>query len=125
MILHLVFFKFAEPFQWCDDEVIDVEASTRQHPLHINEIVGWACGRNISPRKQAMDFVVMGLFETQETLSAFLTHPNHQQGVMKWQKIASWQVVDIDIGSDTTKFVGLLDGWADFSATKLEELKIY
>ncbi|WP_259740095.1 Dabb family protein [Pseudomonas brassicacearum] len=84
-------------------------------PLHINEIVGWACGRNISPRKQAMDFVVMGLFEIQETLSAFLTHPNHQQGVMKWQKIASGQV--LGIGSDTTKFVGLLDGWADFGVT--------
>lgn len=125
MILHLVFFKFDEPFQWCDDEVIDAEASTRQHPLHINEIVGWACGRNISPRKQAMDFVVMGLFETQETLSAFLTHPNHLQGVMKWQKIASWQVVDVDIGSDTTKFVGLLDGWADFGVTTLEKLKVY
>ncbi|MGE8179307.1 Dabb family protein [Pseudomonas fluorescens] len=125
MILHLVFFKFDEPFQWCDDEVIDAEASTRQHPLHINEIVGWACGRNISPRKQAMDFMVMGLFETQETLSAFLTHPNHLQGVMKWQKIASWQVVDVDIGSDTTKFVGLLDGWADFGVTTLEKLKVY
>ncbi|MGE8096656.1 Dabb family protein [Pseudomonas fluorescens] len=125
MILHLVFFKFDEPFQWCDDEVIDAEASTRQHPLHINEIMGWACGRNISPRKQAMDFMVMGLFETQETLSAFLTHPNHLQGVMKWQKIASWQVVDVDVGSDTTKFVGLLDGWADFGVTKLEELKVY
>lgn len=125
MILHLVFFKFDEPFQWCDDEVIDAEASTRQHPLHINEIVGWACGRNISPRKQAMDFVVMGLFETQETLSAFLTHPNHLQGVMKWQKIASWQVVDVDIGSDTTKFVGLLDSWADFGVTTLEKLKVY
>lgn len=125
MILHLVFFKFDEPFQWCDDEVIDAEASTRQHPLHINEIVGWACGRNISLRKQAMDFVVMGLFETQETLSAFLTHPNHLQGVMKWQRIASWQVVDVDIGSDTTKFVGLLDGWADFGVTTLEELKAY
>ncbi|RON08578.1 stress responsive protein [Pseudomonas brassicacearum] len=125
MILHLVFFKFDEPFQWCDDEVIDAEASTRQHPLHINEIVGWACGRNISPRKQAMDFVVMGLFETQEALSAFLVHPNHQQGVMKWQKIASWQVVDIDIGSDTTKFVGLLNGWADFGVTTLEKLKTY
>jgi hypothetical protein len=125
MILHLVFFKFDEPFQWCDDEVIDAEASTRQHPLHINEIVGWACGRNISPRKQAMDFVVMGLFETQESLSAFLVHPNHQQGVMKWQKIASWQVVDIDIGSDTTKFVGLLNGWADFGVTTLEKLKTY
>lgn len=124
MILHLVFFKFDEPFQWCDDEVIDAEASTRQHPLHINEIVGWACGRNISLRKQAMDFVVMGLFKSQEALSTFLIHPNHQQGVQKWQKIASWQVIDIDIGSDSTKFFGLLNSWAGFSMTPLEELKV-
>jgi hypothetical protein len=38
---------------------------------------------------------------------------------------SSWQVVAIDSGSDTTKFVGLLDGWADFGVTKLEELKVY
>ncbi|UUY07878.1 Dabb family protein [Pseudomonas sp. J452] len=123
MILHLVFFKFDEPYQWCDDEVIDAETATRQHPVHINEIAGWACGRNISLRKQAMDFVVMGLFENQQALSAFLIHPNHQLGVQKWQKIASWQVVDIDIGSDTTKFFGLFNSWSDFSLTTLEELK--
>lgn len=124
MIIHLVFFKFYEPFKWCDDEVIDAEASTRQHPFHINEILGWACGRNTSQREQAMDFVVMGLFENQEALSAFLIHSNHQQGVLKWQKIASWKVVDIDIGSDTTKLAGLFDGWADFNMTEFEELKI-
>lgn len=123
MIIHLVLFKFNEPFQWCDDEVIDAEESTRQHPLHIKEILGWACGRNISARKQAMDFVVMGLFENQEALSSFLAHPNHQLGVLKWQRIASWQIVDLDIGSDTTKFFGLLNGWSDFSLTSLEELK--
>lgn len=124
MILHLVFFKFDEPFQWCDDEVIDAEAATRQHPLHINEIRGWTCGRNISLRKQAMDFVVMGLFEDQEALSAFLVHPHHQIGVQKWQRIANWQVVDIELGSDTTQFAGLLGGLADFSMTGLEELTV-
>ncbi|ELN4740961.1 Dabb family protein [Pseudomonas aeruginosa] len=120
MILHLVFFKFHEPFQWCDDEVIDAEASTRQHPLHIREILGWACGRNISPRNRAVDFAVMGLFDNQDALSAFLIHPNHQQGVSKWQKIASWQVVDLDIESDTTKFFGLINDWADSSLTQFE-----
>lgn len=124
MILHLVFFKFDEPFQWCDDEVIEAEASTRQHPHYIDRILGWACGRNISLRKKAMDFVVMGLFESQEDLSAFLIHPNHQEGVLKWQKIATWQVVDIDIGSDTTKLFGLLNGWADFSIASFDALNI-
>lgn len=124
MILHLVLFKFHEPFQWCDDEVINAEASTRQHPLHIKEILGWACGRNISQRKRAVDFAVIGLFESQDALSTFLTHQNHQQGVLKWQRIASWEVVDLEIGSDTTKFFGLLNGWADSSLAPLEELKV-
>lgn len=123
MIIHLVLFKFNEPFQWCDDEVIDAEASTRQHPLHIKEILGWACGRNISQRKRSVDFAVISLFESQDALSTFLAHPNHQLGVLKWQKIASWQVADIDIGSDATKFFGLLNGWSDFNLTPLEELK--
>lgn len=124
MLLHLVFFKFHEPFQWCDDEVIEAEESTLEHPLYIEEILGWACGRNISPRTKAMDFVVMGLFENKKNLSAFLTHQNHLQGVLKWQKIANWQVVDIDIGSDTTKFFGLLNGLAEFGVKQVDELNI-
>ncbi len=38
MILHLVFFKCIEPYQWGDEEVIDAELTTRQHPLPIDEI---------------------------------------------------------------------------------------
>lgn len=67
-----------------------------------------------------MDFVVMGLFENQAALSTFLIHPNQQQGVLMWQKIASWQVVDIEIGSETTNFAGLLNSWVDFSMASLE-----
>ncbi|CAD5199965.1 hypothetical protein [Pseudomonas sp. FEN] len=37
-------------------------------------------------------------------------------------EVASWQVAYIGIGSDTEKFVGLLDGWIDFSVTTLKEL---
>lgn len=124
MLLHLFFFKLHEPFQWCDDEVIEAEESTLEHPLYIEEILDWACGRNISPRTKTMDFVVMGLFENQKNLSAFLTHQNHLQGVLKWQKIANWQVVDIDIGSDTTKFFGLLNGLAEFGVKQVDELNI-
>lgn len=43
---------------------------------------------------------------------------------MKWQKIASWQVVDIDIGSDTTEFLGLLNGLAEFGVAQVDELNI-
>lgn len=116
MILHLVIFKLNSPFQWCDDEVIDAEASTHQHPKHIKEISGWFCARNISFREQAMDFVVMGLFENQDDLSAYLIHPDHQQSVQKWRKIANWKVMDIDLGSDTTRIFGLLSGLAGTSA---------
>lgn len=38
MILHLVFFKFIELYQWGDEEVVDAELTTRQHPLPIDEI---------------------------------------------------------------------------------------
>ena len=124
MILHLVFFKFHEPFQWCDSEVLEAEAATRGHPHRISEIAGWACGRNISVRKRAMDFVVMGLFESQEELSSFLIHPDHQDGVLMWQKIASWQVVDIDINSDTTQWSGLLDGWTDVVSAPLDAVSV-
>lgn len=124
MILHLVLFKFNEPFEWGDHEVTDAETATRQHPVHIKEIVGWACGRNVSDRKKAVDFAVIGLFESQETLAAFMTHPDHLHGVSKWQRIAHWQVLDLDIGSDTTKLSGLLDSWAEFDSALLEELKV-
>lgn len=51
----------------------------------------------------------MGVFKDQEDLRAYLEHPDHQQGVRKWKEIANWKVVDIDLGSDTTKFFGLLN----------------
>ncbi|WP_241666712.1 Dabb family protein [Stutzerimonas nosocomialis] len=87
MILHLVIFKLNNPLQWCDEEVVEAEATTRQHPKRIGEIRGWFCARNISPREQAMDFVVAGLFKNQEDLSAYLVHPDHQQGVRKWERL--------------------------------------
>lgn len=71
MLLHLVFSSSMSHFQWCDDEVIEAEELTLEHPLYIDEILGWACGRNISPRTKAMDFVVMGLFETKENSLPF------------------------------------------------------
>ena len=110
MILHLVFFKFIEPYQWGDEEVIDAESTTHQHPLYIDESLGWACGRNISERAQAMDFVVMGLFENHTQLSAYLIHPDHMRGVEKWRRIATWSVVDVEVDSQTSSFAGLLAG---------------
>lgn len=71
-----------------------------------------------------MDFVVMGLFASPEALSGYLIHPDHQRGVQKWQKIASWNVVDMDISNDTTKFFGLLNTWADFGMSQLEEMNV-
>lgn len=117
MIFHIVIFKLNSPFQWGDDEVVEAETSTRQHPNHIKEIQGWFCARNISPREQAMDFVAIGLFKDQEELRVYLEHPDHQQGVRKWKKIANWKVVDIDLSSDTTKFFGLLDALTNINST--------
>ncbi|TDQ39425.1 stress responsive alpha/beta barrel protein [Thiopseudomonas denitrificans] len=64
-----------------------------------------------------MDFVAIGLFKDQEELRVYLEHPDHQQGVRKWKKIANWKVIDIDLSSDTTKFFGLLDALTNINST--------
>jgi hypothetical protein len=108
MLMHVVLFTFKNPWSWASLEAIDAERSTRAHPIHISEIKGWSCGRNITKRDIAADFVVFGLFENTEDLNAYIVHPDHQTGVMKWKLIADWKVVDIDLASDFTLNSGLL-----------------
>lgn len=37
--------------------------ATHAHPNFIDEIKGWACGRNTTQREIAADFMVMGLLK--------------------------------------------------------------
>ncbi|AHG21715.1 stress responsive protein [Chania multitudinisentens RB-25] len=108
MLMHIVLFTFKAPWSWASLEAIDAERSTRAHPNHIEEIKGWTCGRNITRRNIAADFVVIGLFENRETLDAYIEHPNHQIGVAKWRAIADWTIADIELTSDFTLNNGLL-----------------
>ncbi len=52
----------------------------------------------------------MGLFEDHAHLSAYLIHRDHMRGVDKWQRIATWSVVDIEVDSQTSSFAGWLAG---------------
>jgi hypothetical protein len=75
---------------WASVEAIDAEWSTRAHPNYIDEIKGLTCGRNITRRNIAADFVVISIFEGREALESYIVHPNHQAGVEKW-KATDWQ----------------------------------
>ncbi|UTH75627.1 Dabb family protein [Chromobacterium sp. IIBBL 290-4] len=108
MLMHIVLFTFKKPWSWESEEAIDAEKATHAHPDHIAEIKGWTCGRNTTKRDIAADFVVVGLFENREELNAYIIHPNHQLGVMKWKAIADWKVVDVEVSSETTLNSGLL-----------------
>ena len=109
MLMHIVSFTFKSPWSWSSLQAIEAERATRSHQNHIPEIKGWSCGRNITRRKIAADFVVIGLFDDREAMEAYLVHPDHQAGVSKWKAIADWIVVDIDLESDFTLNSGLLD----------------
>lgn len=115
MLMHIVLFTFKNPWSWASLEAIDAERTTRAHPNHINEIKGWTCGRNTTKRDIAADFVVLGLFENREDLDAYIIHPDHQKGVVKWKSIADWKVVDIELPSAFTFNCGLLSLLNDLS----------
>ncbi|QUJ69481.1 Dabb family protein (plasmid) [Photobacterium sp. GJ3] len=106
MILHIVTFNFRSPWSWASIEAIEAEQATRNHPAHIPQIRAWVCGRNISNRSIAADFVVIGLFDNQETLAEYIQHPDHQIGVAKWKALADWHVVDIDLTSSYSLAIG-------------------
>ncbi|MBZ2398691.1 Dabb family protein [Erwinia amylovora] len=108
VLMHIVLFTLKKELDWTSEEVIDAERATHAHPNFIDEIKGWACGRNTTQREIAADFMVMGLFESRDDLNAYLIHPDHQAGVKKWQAIADWKVVDIELNSHSTLNRGLL-----------------
>jgi hypothetical protein len=108
MILHIVTFSFKEYWSWSSLEVIEAEKRTRNHPSHINQIKGWICGRNITNRSIASDFVVVGLFTNRKDLDEYLVHHDHREGVTKWKEVATWNVVDIDLEEDSSQITGAL-----------------
>lgn len=116
MLMHIVLFTFKTPWSWASLEAIDAERATRAHPNHIDEIKGWTCGRNTTKRDIAADFVVLGLFKNRDDLNAYIIHPDHQKGIVKWKFIAEWKVVDIELPSDFTLNSGLFSVLNDLSS---------
>ncbi|SHO58671.1 Dabb family protein [Vibrio quintilis] len=100
MILHIVLFQFRTPWNWSARQAQEAELVTQNHPTHIDEIKGWFCGRNMTIRDIAADFVVLGLFNNTDELQSYIMHPDHQQGVKQWQALADWQVVDVELSGD-------------------------
>ncbi|KUI98312.1 Stress responsive alpha-beta barrel domain protein [Vibrio sp. MEBiC08052] len=109
MILHVVLFTFKKNWSWSSTNAIEAEQATRNHPRHIEEIKGWICGRNISRREIAADFIAIGIFNNTDDLEKYIVHPNHREGVEKWKAIAEWNIVDIDLSTDFSQATGYLN----------------
>lgn len=100
MLLHIVLFSFNDTLDWNCPEIREAEGVTYEHPKYISEIKGWICGRNVTNRDIAADFVVIGLFNDVHDLESYINHPNHRVGVEKWANLANWKVADIEIAKD-------------------------
>lgn len=95
MIRHVVMFKFHDEAGFGDAPAIAAERATSALPASIAEIEEWFCGRNVSGRDIAQDYLVMGDFANQEALERYLEHPAHQDAIAAWAKVATWAVVDV------------------------------
>lgn len=105
MIQHLVLFSLRAGVSWDDPRAGHAERITAEHPARIREILAWSSGRNITPRPEACDFAVAGLFLDRAALDRYLAHPHHRLGVRAWRELATWSVVDLDIDERSTAAV--------------------
>ncbi|HBR99067.1 MAG TPA: stress responsive protein [Gammaproteobacteria bacterium] len=101
MILHIVLFTFKDGYSWQSPAALTAEAKSKDHPSHIQEIIAWMTGRNISDRDIAADFAVAGVFTDQAALQRYRVDPDHHVGATLWAKIATWQIIDIDLSADS------------------------
>ncbi|MCF6366554.1 MAG: Dabb family protein [Bacteroidales bacterium] len=80
MIKHIVFIKLKGV---SDDEKNDglnkLKTALDNLPSQISEIKKFETGINISDASTASDFVLIGEFESKETLEAYKSHPEHQK----------------------------------------------
>lgn len=101
LITHIVLFRFHPGVDWSDARAIVAESVSVQHEFEIDVIREWTVGRDFSRRDISYDFAVIGRFSSADDLTAFRSHPHHQQGVRLWRELAEWVVVDIDTGGGT------------------------
>lgn len=97
MIRHVVLFRFRPGVDWSDARARAAEAATASHPDHIEEILDWEFGRNMTERAVAYDFALIGTFADREAIDRYLNHPDHVRGVELWKEIATWVVADFTV----------------------------
>ena len=99
-ILHQVLFWLKPGWSWENKEVLDAEQATHDHPKYIPQIIFWSCGRRIIDRKGSADFSLIGVFENAQSVQEYLTHDDHQKGVMLWSRVGTWTVSDTFLRSN-------------------------
>jgi hypothetical protein len=97
-IRHVVLFRFRPGVTWDDPRAVAAEQATAGHPEHIEEIIDWESGRNLSVRPAAYDFALIGTFADQAAVDRYLGHPDHVRGVRLWDEIATWVIADFPGG---------------------------
>jgi hypothetical protein len=97
LIRHVVLFKFNTGVTWEDPRAVAAERVTANHPKHIEDILGWESGRNLSSRPVAYDFALVGTFADEAAIERYLNHPDHLRGVRLWGEIATWVIADLPV----------------------------
>ncbi|MFE9118736.1 Dabb family protein [Streptomyces sp. NPDC007172] len=95
MIRHVVLFKFKPGFDWNDPRVLEAERTAARVGDEVPELKEWRCGRNLSPRPIAYDFLVDGLLDDMDAVKRYLAHPFHQDAITQWREISDWVMVDV------------------------------
>ncbi|MES2742124.1 MAG: Dabb family protein [Pseudomonadota bacterium] len=98
-IAHQVLFTFKDEITWDSALALQAEQATLRHPQEIREIKAWLCGRSTVARKQAVDFSLIGFFDTYAELAIYMEHPDHMKGVELWRDISTWTVSDIIVNA--------------------------
>ncbi|MFI9643413.1 Dabb family protein [Micromonospora sp. NPDC051925] len=95
MIRHIALFKLKPGFTWDSTEVREGEALQRRMGEQIAELRAWHCGRNISDRPQAYDYVVLGLLRDEEDLARYRAHPFHRRTAACWSRFSERVIADV------------------------------
>jgi hypothetical protein len=95
VIRHVVLFKFKPGVDWRDPRATGAERTAAEVGRKVPELREWRCGRNVSPRDIAYDFMVDGLLDDMQAVDRYLVHPFHQQAILQWKEISDWVVVDV------------------------------
>ncbi|MFH8993210.1 Dabb family protein [Streptomyces sp. NPDC017940] len=89
-------FKFKDGIDWGDARACEAERTAAMVGGEVPELLEWRCGRNVSARDIAYDFLVEGLLDDMEAVERYLAHPFHQKAIRQWKEISEWVIADIE-----------------------------